>query len=288
MKRTLLIAAALVATVGLAGCGETVPAGSVGVKVRNVFNAGTDPTPLAQGYHMLGYGEEIHPYPTRQRLYSYTRDPDERGTENEQMLFNDSRGLQMSGDVQIQAAARGECVPELFNTWRLDFDDLISGPIRLDVQAAISVETEKTTVEKLYSGERQIVLASALKPIQAKWSPYCVDISQLSWAGPIRYPAAIMEAIQQKTATDQATQNAQATVLQREAEARALVAQATGAADAEIERARGEAEAARLRGIAIRANPQILQQVWIEKWDGRLPVYMLGEDSSQLIQLPSK
>lgn len=279
MKIRLFISA-LVALFALGACGETVPAGSVGVKVKTLFGAGTEPAPLTQGYHILGWGEEIHSYPTKQRMYSYTRAPDERGNENEEMLFNDSRGLQMSGDVQIQAAARADCVPELFNTWRLDFDDLISGPIRLDTQAAISVATEKTTVEKLYSGERQAVLAAALKPIQAKWREYCVDISQLAWAGPIRYPSAIMEAIQQKTATDQATLNAQATVLQKEAEARAAVAEATGEANSRIERARGEAESARLLGIAIRANPQILQQKWIETWDGKLPQTLIGDEKS--------
>lgn len=277
----IIVAVAAVAT--LSACGETVPAGSVGVKVKTLWGAGTDPTPLGQGWHMLGLGEEIHPYPTRQRLYSYTRDADERGNENEEMVFNDSRGLQMTGDVQIQAATRPDCVPELFNTWRVDFDDLIAGPIRLDTQAAISVETEKTTVEKLYSGERQIVLANALKTVKAKWHDYCVDVSQLSWAGPIRYPPTIMEAIQQKTATDQATQNAQAMVLQREAEARAAVAQATGAANAKIEMARGEAESARLLGIAITNNPQVLKQRWIERWDGNLPSTLIGD--SQTVQM---
>lgn len=286
MKKILIATIVALTSLSAAGCGETVPAGSVGVKVKTLWGAGTDPNPLPQGFHMLGWGEEIHSYPTQQRLYSYTLAPDERGNENEQMVFNDSRGLQMSGDVQIQAAARPDCVPELFNTWRLDFESLISGPIRLDTQAAISIETEKTTVEQLYSGGRQIVLNNALKPLRAKWANYCVDISQLGWAGPLRYPSSIMEAIQQKTATDQATLNAQAMVLQREAEARAAVALAKGQADSEIERARGEAESARLRGIAIRANPQILEQLWIEKWDGTLPTYMMGDDASVLMQLP--
>lgn len=282
--------AAAMAVAMLAGCGETVPAGYVGVKVRNLFNAGTDPDPLKQGWHALGWGEEIHIYPIRQRFYPYTREPDERGNENEEVKFNDSRGLQMTGDLQIQAAARADCVPEMFNTFRVDFDDLIAGPIRLDTQAALSAEAEKTTVERLYSGERQEVLNTAFAIVRDKWKAHCVDISQLSWAGPIRYPESIMEAIQRKTATDQATQNAQALVLQREAEAKAEVAIATGHANAKIEEARGEAEAARLLGSAITNNPQILKQRWIDRWNGKLPDTLIGDaqTTQMLLNLPAR
>ena len=40
--------------------------------------------------------------------------------------------------------------------------------------------------------------------------------------------------------------------------------------------AKGEAESARIRGEALRANPQVLTQLAIEKWNGVLP-QVVGE-----------
>lgn len=277
MKRTILTTVAMAGALALGACGKTVPSGYVGVKVRTLFNAGIDPVPLAQGWHMTGWGEEIHVYPTLQRLYPYTRDADDRGPENEEMSFNDSRGLPMTADIQIQAATTAACVPELYRTWRSEFDELISGPIRNDFLSALSAETEKTTVEELYSGARQAVIAQALKPVAEKWSKSCVTISQAGWVGPIRYPESIVESINRKTLTDQATQNAEALVRQKTAEANSL-----------IEEAKGIAEKTRLEGEALRANPEVLRRQWIEKWDGKLPTYMLGADADVMMMLPSK
>ncbi len=277
MKRIIVLAAVAAGALALTGCGKTVPSGYVGVKVRTLFNAGVDPSPVPQGWHMLGLGEEIHVYPTLQRLYPYTRAPDSRGPENEEMSFNDSRGLPMTADIQIQAAASAACVPDLYKTWRLDFEDLISGPIRNDFLSALSAETEKTTVEELYSGARQGVIARALRPVADKWEKNCVTISQAGWVGPIRYPESVVESINKKTLTDQAAQNAEALVRQRTAEANSMV-----------EEAKGIAEKMRLEGEALRANPEVLRRMWIEKWDGKLPTYLLGSDANVMMMLPEK
>ena len=62
------------------------------------------------------------------------------------------------------------------------------------------------------------------------------------------------------------------TQLEQEAlAAKALEAKETALANAAVAKARGEAEAIRIKGEALRANPQVLQQLAIEKWNGELP-----------------
>jgi type II secretory pathway pseudopilin PulG len=57
-------------------------------------------------------------------------------------------------------------------------------------------------------------------------------------------------------------------------------------AQTEIERARGEAEAIRITNEAISSQgAAYLQLKWIEKWDGKLPVYSLGGGSSFIFDL---
>ena len=68
-------------------------------------------------------------------------------------------------------------------------------------------------------------------------------------------------------------------------------------ADKKIETARGEAESTKLKAEAeayalkIKSQeltPMMVQNNWIDAWDGKLPNYMLGQDSNLLMQLPNE
>jgi regulator of protease activity HflC (stomatin/prohibitin superfamily) len=82
----------------------------------------------------------------------------------------------------------------------------------------------------------------------------------MEWVGTIRYPPSVTAAVEARTQTEQRTLAAQ----QKAAEARAN-------AEAAIETARGIAESTRLRGEALRANPEIIQQIYAEKSQGLCP-----------------
>ena len=58
---------------------------------------------------------------------------------------------------------------------------------------------------------------------------------------------------------------------------------AQGEADAQLTRARAEAEAIAIKAKALRDNPDILQLNAIEKWGGKLPVYMTEESATPFI-----
>jgi regulator of protease activity HflC (stomatin/prohibitin superfamily) len=252
----------IVMALGLTTCSSTtVEPGNVGVKIRTLgSNAGVDDAPLPSGWHFNGIGERIVQYPAIQRTYTYTREADERGPENEEVTFSDNTGLPMTADVQIVLQVNPATAPALYKRYRLSFEQLFEGPIRNDVRTAISAESELVNVETLYSGGRQAVIQKALVRVQKKWNDQGVEISQLDWIGNIRYPDVILAAIQAKTQVEQATLAAQAQVAQAKAEA-----------DSRIERARGEAEANRLLAQSISSSPGVVQLRAIEKWDGHLP-----------------
>ena len=50
--------------------------------------------------------------------------------------------------------------------------------------------------------------------------------------------------------------------------------------------AEAEKKANELRTQAL--TPAILQQMWIEKWNGKLPVTMAGSESRMLLNIPNK
>jgi regulator of protease activity HflC (stomatin/prohibitin superfamily) len=239
----------------------TVEPGNAGVKIKTLGSgAGVSPEPLPARWYFRGIGERIVQYPVIQRTYSYTREKDERGNENEEITFSDNTGLPMTADVSVTLQVNPASAPNLYQTYRLSFDQLLDGPIRNDVRSAVAAEAEKVGVETLYSGGRQAVMQRAFARVSGKWAKHGVTVSQMDWIGSIRYPDAIIQQMQNKT---QLEQEALA--------AKALEAKETALANAAIAKARGEAESIRIKGEAIRANPQILQQLAIEKWNGELP-----------------
>ncbi|HYE43649.1 MAG TPA: SPFH domain-containing protein [Caulobacteraceae bacterium] len=257
----ITIAVFVVIGFGLVSCGKTVEPGNAGVKIRTLgAGAGVDPQPLSSGWHFKGVGERIVEFPVIQRTYSYTREADERGPENEEIAFADNTGLPMTADVAITLQVNPASAPNLYKTYRLSFDQLLDGPIRNDVRSAIAAETERVNVDQLYSGGRQQVIQRAMARVSAKWARYGVQISQLEWIGTIRYPEVILNAIQAKTRTEQETLTA-----------RAQVAKAQAQAEAQIAAARGQAESIRIINEALAANPRYVELKAVEKWDGKLP-----------------
>ena len=246
---------------GVVSCGTTVEPGNVGVKIRTLGGAaGVDRQPLSSGWHFKGIGERIVEYPVIQRTYSYTREADERGPENEEIAFADNTGLPMTADVAITLQVNPASAPRLYETYRLTFDQLLDGPIRNDVRSAVAAEAERVNVDALYSGGRQLVIQRALARVSTKWARHGVTVTQLDWIGTIRYPDVILQAIQAKTRTDQETLTA-----------RAQVAKAQAQAEAQIAAARGQAESIRIINAALAANPRYVELKAGEKWDGKLP-----------------
>lgn len=251
---------------GLVSCGQTIQPGNVGVKIRTLGpNAGVDATPVPSGWHINLLGERIAEFPVIQRTYTYTKEVDERGPENEEITFSDNNALPMTADVQLVMRIDPARAPSLYTRYRLSFDQLFEGPIRNDVRSAIAAETELVSVEYLYRGGRQVVIQKALARVNHKWEPQGVNISQLDWIGTIRYPQVILDSIQMKTKADADASAAQA-----------QVAVAKAQADAQIEQARGQAESNRLLAVSIASSPEVVQLRAIEKWDGHLPTVTGG------------
>ncbi|MDV6330545.1 SPFH domain-containing protein [Asticcacaulis sp. 201] len=245
----------------LVSCGQTIQPGNVGVKIRTLGpNAGVDKTPLPSGWHINLPGERIAEFPVIQRTYTYTREKDDRGPENEEVTFSDNNALPMTADVQLVMRIDPSKAPALYTRYRLTFDQLFEGPIRNDVRSAIAAETELVSVEYLYRGGRQQVIQKALARVNRKWETQGVNISQLDWIGTIRYPQVILDSIQAKTKADADASAAQA-----------QVAVAKAQADAQIEQARGQAEANRLLAQSVASSPEVVKLRAIEKWDGHLP-----------------
>jgi regulator of protease activity HflC (stomatin/prohibitin superfamily) len=269
----LIAALLLLSSCALISCGRTVEPGSVGVKISRFGNAGVSQTPLPNGWHPIGFGESIETYPTITRTYSFTRAADDRGPENEEIVFTDRTGLPMTADVVLTMRVEPSRVPSLWTKYRLSFDQLLDGPIHNDIRMFIAEETERVGVEDLLAGGRQAVIQRAYMRLREKWQAEGVTITSLAWLGQIRFPQVIQQAIVNRTQADQARLAAEAQVAVAQANARQRVAEAQGIHDANVL-------------IAQSMTPQVAQYRALERWDGHLPQATGG--AIPFIQIPQQ
>lgn len=264
-KKLAIVLAISVMGLSTAACGAQVPAGYVGVKVKNYGGgAGVQPDPLPTRFHFTGWGEEIHLYPVTQKTYKY-----------EKLQFTDHTGLQLNGDVAITLRVASGAAPALYNKYRLDVDELIDGPIRIATRAAVRQIASDYTSEQIYSGKEAEVLARATSILQERYGKEGIEIIQLDWVGNVNYPQTVLDAITSKTEKLQLAEAAKAD------EARAI---AQG--NAQIAAAKAEAESTRIRAQALQSNPQILEQMWIEKWSGNVPsTVVMGSNSGTTLMI---
>ena len=54
-------------------------------------------------------------------------------------------------------------------------------------------------------------------------------------------------------------------------------------AQAKIDKAKAEGTAAQIRLESQQLTPMMIQKIWIEKWDGKLPQNMMGDKTNFLI-----
>ena len=87
----------------------------------------------------------------------------------------------------------------------------------------------------------------------------------------MRLPANVQKALNAKIEANQMAQQRENEVAQAIAEADKAREEAKGVADAQLLRAQAEAEAIKIRGDALKSNPELVALTVAEQWDGKLP-----------------
>jgi regulator of protease activity HflC (stomatin/prohibitin superfamily) len=111
----------------------------------------------------------------------------------------------------------------------------------------------------------------------------------------IRFDADFEKAVERKQIAQQLAQQKRYEVEQAQQDAASMVARERGKGEAEKANAEGQAQALRIRGaaeaeynarVAQSLSPVLIQQQYLQKWNGQLPQYQLGA-SGALISLPT-
>lgn len=260
MKRVmfnLLLAAFAVGS--MTSCREKVDAGNVGILVSQYGSEkGVQDVVLIAGSTWYNpFTEDVYQFPVFVQHKEY-----------EAFSVNAKDGSEFTVNPSINYSVGAEKVPAIFRKFRKKLPDLEEGIIKTTVKEAYRVTINNYSSDILMSSRDKFEneVGTYLKK-QLGDEGFIVE----QMTSGIKPPQSIIDAINAKNKAVQDAMRIDNEVKSTEAEAKKKVAKAEG--DAQALRIQADADAYANSKRQTSLTPLLIQQQFIDKWDGKLPVY---------------
>lgn len=256
MKKLTIVAITVMA---LASCAR-IDAGCEGIKV-NLYGSkkGVDDVALVTGMVWFNpFTTSVFEYPTFVQTIDY-----------EPFEFNSKDGSVFSFDPTVMMYLKPDTANEVFKKYRKDMDDILEVTLVPVIRDAFKEEINVRTDNELISDQTEFQNAIEER-LRTELGAENFIVTKVSTG--IKYPDALVRAINDKNVA-----------IQKKAEVENQVAVAEAEAKKKIIEAQAEKEANALRTSAL--TPAILQQKWIEKWNGTVPSVITNGNSSTFVSL---
>lgn len=280
LKSLLFISFLLIGSAWSGGCAKVEP-GHVGIKI-NFYgkDRGVDNYPLLTGMVFYNpFTSSVLEYPTFVQTAVWAK-AGVKGLD-EEITFNSKEGMVISGDISLSYQLNSEKIPSFYVKFRSDdLENFTHGFLRNVARDSFNDIAPKYPVDDLYGPKKEEFLKVVRERINDQVMPFGVEIQQFGFTGAPRLPVNVVEALNNKIKATQDALRVQNELVQTEAEAKKVIAEAEGKAEAN-------------RKITASLSPDLLE--WrrleisarsVERWDGKLPQFTAGNSSIPLIQLP--
>ena len=232
----------------MSSCREKIDGGYEGIKV-NLYGSdkGVDDVSLVTGAVWYNpWTTAIYEYPTFVQTVDY-----------KPFTINAQDGSEFTVDPTVSLKIIDGKSPQIFKKYRKELNDVINSTVYNYVKDAYRVQLNSFSTDYIISHRDSI--EKTTEKYLAK-----VLLNEGFELGPVssglKYPQSIVDAVNAKNKAVQDAQKVQNELAVVKAEAEKVLV-----------KAKAEKEANELRTQAL--TPQVLEQMWIEKWDGKLPVY---------------
>lgn len=245
MKKVVNLIFVILSLVTLSSC-ERIDAGCAGIRV-NLYGdkKGVDDVALVTGWQWYNpITTMVYEYPTYVQTIDY-----------EPFTVNAKDGSEFIVDPTVSMRITEEQAPVIFKKYRRKLNEIIEGPLFNLVKDAFRIQINKYTTDEIVS-QREMFESSIEKQLSQTLSSEGFVLEQLTSG--LQYPETIIASINAKNKAIQESMRVSNELKIAEAEARK-----------QIVKAEADAEVFRLKTKEL--TPQILKQMWIEKWDGKLP-----------------
>jgi len=192
-----------------------------------------------------------------------------------------SKDLQtVTTEVTVNYRPSPTSIHTLYKEVGLQYESRVIQPA---VEEVVKQVTARYNAEELIT-KRPQVKSDIEQEITTRLNVYNIITDVISITD-FQFSSLFAQAIESKVEAEQKAQKAENDLIRIEVEARQLEAQAEGLAAANIAEASGEAEAIRIINQALAENPNYLEWLKTQAWDGKLPL-VVGEGGTPFISIP--
>lgn len=264
-------------------CTTVVPAGYVAVQYN--MRGGVLDEVLSQGWHLVSPAIKTTLYTVGIEQSYLTSGDNGDSKSDESFSASSSEGKAMTIDLTFTYQYQADSVTKVFTQFKgQSGKDVRDSFIKPNIISWTKEVLAKYKVSDVLGAERANVNIALTEYLSNRFAPYGITISNVSLIN-IDVDAETQQAINAKITAQQNAEtqaiNNQTAIDKAEAEAQVKLTQAQADADARMIQA--EAEAAANELVQKSLTDKILQQEYIDKWDGKLPSVMAGDGSSSLM-----
>ena len=240
----------------------TVDSGEIGIKFKKIASdeasyGGVEGT--CRGWVWFNpFTESVFTYPTMVQRKNY-----------EPFTVNAKDASIFTMDPQLAYRINPDKAADIFVKYRKPVEELENGYIRTCIYEAYRTCANKYTSDSLMSNRGQFE-ADVRNRLEKSLAQEGFIVEEFTSA--ITPPKSLTEMIDAKNRAVQSALKAENEIKEADANAKIAIAKAKG--NAEAMRIKADAEAYYNRTIAASLSPMIVQEDWIEKWDGQLPTVM--------------
>lgn len=255
MKKISLL---ILLSLTLSACGfETISTGHRGIKTRFGEIIGQ---PLPEGLYFYNpFTTSIHEYSVRQETWQ----------SKTEIFTKDTQRVDVSFAVTYYSDPAA--VGELFKTIGNE-QALVSKIIQPVILGSLKDSIGQVIADELVQ-KREIVTKNALRMATDNLKVRNVIVTDMQFTN-LDFDKAYEQAVEQKVVAVQEAQKAKNRTVQISEQAKQTVMTATA-----------EAEAMKIKSQALAQNKGLVQFEAVQKWNGVLPVYMIGQGSTPFIDL---
>ena len=244
---------------------ERVDSGKVAILVDNVGDSkGMAKVTYKRGWIVYnGFSQRYYEFPVYQQHIDY-----------EENTVITRGGFQATIKPSFNYSLNPSTVDNMFQNLRLDIKQVEQGWLKNAIVSSVNDVANLFTVDSIFNhrAEFEAAIINECNKRVGKW----FTVSQLRTN--IAPPPAITKAIEEKTKAVQEAQAALQRTIVAQAEAQEKIARAKGDSAQVVINASGQARANELMQQSL--TNELVQKMWIEKWNGQLPTYQMGSNGA--------
>ncbi len=259
----------------------------VGVVVKP---SGVENTELHTGWHVIAPWNDVHKMDKTVWVYTCAHDSKDGSRPSADAIWAPTKdGIKMGFDVSI--------------SWRIDPNEaswiyqnvtesdggesgrylwLEENVIRTKLKSALALTVSNYSPIEVYSTKREEIQQNVAVRVKQEINPYKLILDQIDLRE-VFYNSEYEVSINNKKLAEQEALRLVEVTKQKEEQLK----QAEIDKNIAIQKAEGEAKALQIKGNSLSLNPKIIQLEWINKWDGKLPTYMMGNGQGVILSLPN-